>query len=67
MRNESQTTCICDYHIHRIPHEYKPNIICGQSQAAAGEMILIEGLTIVWYTMIELRALGKFLHSCVII
>ena len=45
MRNESQTTC--DYHIHRIPHEYQPNIICGQSQAAAGEIISIEGLTIV--------------------
>ena len=26
--------------------------ICDQSQAAAGEMISIEGLTIVWYTLI---------------
>ena len=38
--------------------------ICGQSQAAAGEMISIEGLTIVWYTLTELRALDKFLHIC---
>ena len=34
MRNESQTTC--DYHFHH-----------GQSRAAAGGMISIEGLTIV--------------------
>ena len=34
-------------------------VICGQSQAAAGGMISIEGSTIVWYTLIELCALGK--------
>ena len=31
--------------------------------AATGVMISIDGLTIVWYTLIELCALGKFVHS----
>ena len=62
MRNKSQATC--DYHIHRIPREYLPNIIRGQSQAARGGMISIDGLTYcVWYTLIELCALGKFVQS----
>ena len=33
--------------------------MCGQSQASAGEIISIEGLTIVWYTLIELCTLGN--------